>query len=150
MGKTSGSSFFGKFSRSFQQNQGFLLPLIADTLPLGLSERQPLASDLTALAADIQADFIAHCLAHAIGADLPAVLAIEYAGLNPGLGAAQDGAGVGLRERERQDFSFAQGVIRHRSLPFHICRFPGPSHLKSPAGALPSCPARIRLVDMRI
>src|SRR6266511_3008982 len=83
-----------------------------------LSKREPLASDPPALSADIQADFIAHGLAYTIGGDLPTVLAIEQAWLCPVRGSAQDGAGVSVCERQRQNFSFAQGAIRHQSIPF--------------------------------
>ncbi|MBO0861873.1 MAG: hypothetical protein J2P21_25965 [Chloracidobacterium sp.] len=64
--------------------------MIADILQILQDlKTQPLASNLTTLPATVQADFIAHSLARAIRTDLPAVLAIEYAGLNPVSGPAQ-------------------------------------------------------------
>jgi hypothetical protein len=78
-----------------------------------LSKRQPLIRDRVALPTDIQADFIALSLAHAVGAELAAVRTIELARFDPVRGPVQDDAGVGLRERQCEDLSFAHNVVAH-------------------------------------
>lgn len=48
--------FLGKFSRSLQQSQRFLLPDIAASLPLGLTERSPVyiqEGEMSRLSADV-------------------------------------------------------------------------------------------------